>query len=108
MTQIQATVPGLLIWIRRVFWVMGGYMFATGLLTFYIAVTAFRTRARGATPVVIVAGLTSIGWMAVVNFIIASDFKWLVLSFFLVWALALVLYCLERPDLRTGEIGSRG
>ena len=47
LAQIQETVPGLLIWLRRVFWVMGGYMFATGLLTFHLAVTAFRTRAPG-------------------------------------------------------------
>lgn len=100
LAQIQATVPGLPIWMRRVFWVMGGYIFATGLLTFYIAVTAFRRRARGIAGVVMLAGLTSIGWMAVVNFIIASDFKWLILSFFLVWTLALVLYGLERPDSR--------
>lgn len=98
LAQIQATVPGLPIWMRRVFWVMGGYIFATGLLTFYIAVTAFRTRARGIAGVVMLAGLTSIGWMAVVNFIIASDFKWLILSFCVVWVLALVLYCLERQD----------
>ena len=98
--QIQATVPGLLVWLRRVFWVMGGYMFATGLLTFYLAVTAFRSRAQGVAAIVILTGLTSIGWMAAVNFIIASDFKWLILSFFLVWPVALVLYCLERPDSR--------
>ena len=98
--QIQATVPGLRVWLRRVFWVMGGYMFATGLLTFYLAVTAFRSRAQGVVAIVILTGLTSIGWMAAVNFIIASDFKWLILSFSLVWAVALVLYCLERPDSR--------
>ena len=98
LAQIQATLPGLLIWLQRVFWVMGGYMFATGLLTFYLAVTVFRARARGIAGIVILAGLISIGWMAAVNFIIASDFKWLILSFFLVWAAALLLYCLERPD----------
>ena len=98
--QIQARVPGLLVWLRRVFWVMGGYMFATGLLTFYLAVTAFRSRAQGVAAIVILTGLTSIGWMAAVNFIIASDFKWLILSFFLVWPVALVLFCLERPDSR--------
>ena len=100
LAQIQAAVPGLPIWMRHVFWVMGGYIFATGLLTFYLAVTVFRTRARGIAGVVMLAGLTSIGWMAVVNFIIASDFKWLILSFFLVWTLALALYGLERPDSR--------
>ena len=100
LAQIQETVPGLLIWLRRVFWVMGGYMFATGLLSFHLAVTAFRTRARGVACVVVLAGMTSIGLMAVVNFIIASDFKWLILSFSLVWAAALVLYWLERPGPR--------
>ena len=75
-------------------------MFATGLLTFYLAVTAFRSRAQGVAAIVILTGLTSIGWMAAVNFIIASDFKWLILSFSLVWPVALVLYCLERPDSR--------
>ena len=29
--QIQSVIPGLLIWLRRVFWVMGGFMFATGV-----------------------------------------------------------------------------
>ena len=27
--QIQSTMPGLLTWLRRVFWVMGGYIFTT-------------------------------------------------------------------------------
>ena len=64
LAQIQATVPRLLIWTRRVFWVMGGYIFTAGLLTLYIAVTTFRTRARGIAGVVMLAGLTSIGSMA--------------------------------------------
>ena len=67
---IQTALPGLSLWLRRVFWVMGGYMFATGLLTAYIALTAFRARAGGAVGVVALAGSASIGWMAVVNFII--------------------------------------
>ena len=98
MTQLQASLPGLLIWLRRVFWVLGGYMFATGLLTVYLAVTVFRARARGAVGVVALAGLASAGWMAVVNFIIGSDFKWLLLSFVIPWALALALYRIERNE----------
>jgi hypothetical protein len=89
--QIQSMVPGLLIWLRRVFWVMGGFMFTTGLLTTYIALTVFPRLARGARSVVVLAGLTSIGGMAVVNFIINSDFKWLLLSFNLPWIIAVVL-----------------
>ena len=96
LANIQATVPGLMIWLRRVFWVMGGYMFAAGLLTFHVAVTSFRDRVRGVAVVVALAGSTSIGLMAAVNFIIASDFKWLILSFAVPWALALGLYWSER------------
>ena len=91
-------MPGLLPWLRRVFWVLGGYMFATGLLTSYAAMTVFRARARGAAGVVALAGLASVGWMAVVNFIIGSDFKWLLLSFAVPWALALALYRIERNE----------
>ena len=62
----------------------------------YLAVTVFRARARGAAGVVAPAGLASIGWMAVVNSIIASDFKWLLLGFAIPWALALALYRIKR------------
>lgn len=91
LAEIQATMPGLLIWLRRVFWVMGGFIFTTGLLTVYIAVTALQQLARDARFVVALAGLSSIGWMAVVNFMIDSDFKWLLLAFNLPWIVALVV-----------------
>jgi len=48
-----------------VFWVLGGYISATGFLTVYLAATAFRARARGADVAVAVAGVASIGSMAV-------------------------------------------
>ena len=97
---IQAAIPGLLVWLRRVFWVLGGYMFTTGLMTVYIALTSFRARASGATLVVAITGLTSIGWMVVVNFLLDSDFKWLLLAFSLPWFLAIALRWLkaERPQ----------
>jgi len=91
LAEIRATMPGLLIWLRRVFWVMGGYIFTTGLLTVYIAVTVFQQFRRGPRFVVALAGLSSIGWMAIVNFMIDSDFKWLLLAFNLPWIVALVL-----------------
>jgi len=93
---IQASVPGLLVWLRRVFWVMGGYMFATGLLTLYVALTVFRARASGVVLVVALAGLTSIGWMAAVNFLIDSEFKWLILAVALLWPIAIALYWLKK------------
>jgi hypothetical protein len=102
LAQVLATIPGLPEWLRRVFWVMGGFMIATGLLTCYVAVTSFRTRQPGAAFAVALAGLSSIGLMSFVNFDIASDFRWLLLSFVLPWALALALYWVEadRPPVR--------
>jgi hypothetical protein len=87
---LQAQVPRLLTWLTRIFWVMGGYIFTSGLLLLFIAVTSFRKRARGTAGVVTLAGLTSLGWMTMVNFLIDSDFKWLLLLFALLWGLALV------------------
>ncbi len=75
LTGIQVAAPSLFRWLQKVFWVMGGYIFTNGLLTIYIAFSSFRARAQGAFSVIAFAGLSSIGWMTVVNFIIGSDFK---------------------------------
>lgn len=89
--QLEGVAPGLSIWLRRVFWVMGGYIMSTGVLTLYVA-TQGRDRLAAGTATL--AGLTSIGWMVVVNFVIDSDFKWLLLGFALLWAVAAASYWL--------------
>jgi hypothetical protein len=48
LAEVQVHVPRLLLWLRRVMWVIGGYAMATGLLTIYVAVTTFRAGAKGA------------------------------------------------------------
>lgn len=88
--------PRLLNWLHKVFWVMGGYIFTTGLLIIFISITTFRNRLPGAFSTIVVAGISSIGLMTVVNFLISSDFKWLLLIFTLPWALALILYRLHK------------
>ena len=90
--QIRTAFPGLLLWLPRVFWVMGGYMISTGLLTCYLARTSFRSRTPGAAWVAALSGLTSIGLMVGVNFLINSDFKWLLLAFTAPWLAALWFY----------------
>ena len=96
--EIRVAVPGLLDWLDKVFWVMGGYILTIGLLTLYVAITSFRTRAKGVSGIVALAGLASVGWMSVVNFVIDSDFKWLLLAFAALWGLALVLFWFERRN----------
>ncbi len=34
---VQTNIPNLPAWLQKVFWVMGSYIFTTGLLTIYIA-----------------------------------------------------------------------
>jgi len=89
-------IPDLLKWLQKVFWVMGGYIFTTGLLIIFIALTSFRKRLRGAFSIVALAGISSIGSMTAVNFIIGSDFKWVLLTFTLPWIISLTLYRLHK------------
>jgi len=70
-------------------------MCATGLLTCYLASTSFRRREAGVAWVVAVTGIVSIGLMAMVNFVIDSDFKWILLLFTFPWVLSLELYIRE-------------
>ena len=75
---------------------MGGYIFTTGLLTIYIALTSFRKRTYGAFSIVAVSGISSIGAMTIVNFMIASDFKWTLFAFTIPWLIALILFQLHK------------
>ena len=90
------SAPGLSTWLQKVFWVMGGYIFTTGLLIIFIALTSFQKRMRGAFSIVALAGISSIGSMTVVNFIIDSDFSWVLLTFTLPWIISLILYRLYK------------
>jgi hypothetical protein len=94
--ELQAVAPNISQWLRWVFWVLGGYITATGILTIYFAKTAFRARARGAGGVAVLAGITSVGLMAAVNIIIHSDFELPLVGLAALWTLALALYGRER------------
>jgi hypothetical protein len=102
---IQASVPGLLDWLERVFWAMGGYILIVGPLTPYVALTAFRSRTKGVAGAVTLMGLASIGWMAAVNFIIDSDYKRLLLAFASLWGVTLAPFWFEGGgEWRTADV----
>jgi hypothetical protein len=94
--KIENSLPRLVPWIQKVFWVLGGYVFATGLLTLFISQTSFRIRTQGAFSVAALAGTSSIASMTIVNFMIDSNFKWLLLIFSMPWMIALMLYQLHK------------
>jgi hypothetical protein len=93
--ELQTIGPRLGSWLTRVFWVMGGYIAATGVLALTVALTSFRDNRAVAAVGAGVAGGLSIGLMAAVNFMIDSDFKWPLLGMALVWACSLILFVRE-------------
>ena len=93
--QLDILRPRLELWLTHVFRVMGGYILATGVLAVTLAATSFRAHQKGAAIGALIGGAASIGWMAVVNFLIDSDFKWVLLGMALLWACSLLLFWFE-------------
>ena len=93
---VNNAASGLQTWLQKVFWVLGSFIFTTGLMTIFMALTAFRERTQGAFFIVAITGMSSIGFMTIVNFSINSDFKWVLLAFTLPWLMALLLYRLHK------------
>ncbi len=93
--QLDVVRPHFGAWLSQVFRVFGGYILATGVLTVTVAATSFRAHDRGAALGAAIGGAASIGLMAAVNFIINSDFKWMLLAIALAWACSLILFWFE-------------
>jgi hypothetical protein len=82
--------PRLGLWLHRVFLVLGGFIFSTGLLV--VAQTFIMTQRRFLRNTLLFgAFLASIGLMTVVNFSIDSSFRWALLALALVWLLGILL-----------------
>ena len=87
--EIDQFVPRLRKWLRRVFMVLGGHALTVGGLTIFVAATSVREGDRAAVVALAIAGATSIGLMAVVNFAIRSDFRWALLGATGLWVAAI-------------------
>ena len=94
-THVAGVSPRLEAWLAHVFRVMGGYVLATGVLTVTLAATSLRLHQWGAGLCALIAGAASIGLMAATNFIIDSDFKWMLLGMAALWGAGLVAFALE-------------
>lgn len=105
--QLQAEQPRIVSWLLRVFQVLGGYAIASGVLTVTIAATSFREHERVALIGVLAAGVPSIGWMVVVNFVIGSDFRWILLVVAMLWAASICMFAVElrQAAIRAGRTG---
>lgn len=81
-SEIGQSVPRLASWLRLVFAVLGGQAVAAGGLVAFVAVTAVQSNqwAVADALALVIAGAVSIGIMVVVNFIIGSAFRWVLLG----------------------------
>ena len=93
--QLDGVQAPLASWLTQVFRVMGGYILATGVLAMTLALTSFREHRSGAALGVLIGGIASIGWMTIVNFMINSDFKWVLFCMAFIWAASLILFMTE-------------
>jgi len=92
---IRSVVPGLERWLGHVFNVMGGFMVATGAMTVLVAWRFLARRERGTLVALSVAGAASVALMSATNFLLNSDFRWLLLLPALLWLAGLLCYLRE-------------
>jgi hypothetical protein len=101
-TQLEGVRAPLAAWLTHVFRVMGGYALATGVLAMTLALSSYRDHNPVAGLGALIGGAASIGLMAAVNFMIESDFKWVLLCVALVWTASTVLFWTERRSEASG------
>lgn len=90
--QLREAAPGLERWLRIVFTVTGGFMTGAGVLTLLVSRNALRDRAPGTGWAIAVAGGATVGLMSAMNFLLHSDFRWVLLAPALLWFAGVVAY----------------
>ena len=92
---LRGAAPGLERWLGHVFNVMGGFMIATGAMTILVACRFLAKRERGTFMALTVTGAASVALMSTTNFLLHSDFRWVLLLPALLWLAGLLCYLLE-------------
>lgn len=83
--QLRQAAPGLESWLQIVFTVMGGYTAGTGILTVFVARTAMPRRLAGTGWVLTLTGLSTVALMSAMNFVLHSDFRWVLVVPVAIW-----------------------
>ena len=91
----HVALAGVERWLHRVFIVMGGFIAASGILTMFIAMTTVASRRKGTGLVLALAGLATVATMSWTNFVIESQFKWLLLAPAVLWCAGIAAYAVE-------------
>jgi hypothetical protein len=98
--QVEALLPHFASWVHNVFIVMGGFIAGCGVLLLFVSVSAVPQYQPGTSAVLGCAGLLTVATMSWTNFVLNSDFKWLLLTPAIAWLLGLVSYLVGRRSGR--------
>ena len=90
--RLLAATPKLVRWLGLVFTVLGGYIVGAGVLLAHLALGPFAGRKPYAFLVAALGGGFTTGLMSVVNLVIDSDFKFILLAITTLWLAALICY----------------
>ena len=90
--QVEVLLPRLASWLRNVFTAMGGFIAGCGALTIFVSVRAVPQCLQGTGTALGFAGLLTVATMSWTNFVLDSDFKWLLLAPAVAWLLGLACY----------------
>ncbi len=97
---IRSSIPGLERWLGHVFNVIGGFMIAAGAMTMFLAWRFLSMHEPGTFATLLVAGAASVALMSVTNFLLHSNFRWLLLLPALLWLAGLLCYLQENTAPR--------
>ncbi len=92
LAQLVQVAPGLAGWLRIVFAVMGGYMVGCGVLVLFLARVALPPRLPGTAWALGLAGLSTVGLMSAMNFVLHSDFRWVLVVPAVIWTAGILAY----------------
>ena len=92
---IRTAIPGLERWLGHVFNVMVCFMVASGAVTMRLAWRFISRGEPGTFATLLVAGAASVALMSATNFLLHSNFRWLLLLPALLWLVGLLCYLLE-------------
>lgn len=100
---LLTAAPGLLGWLDHVFSVMGGFMVASSALTVIVACRYLAQRSSGTFAAMTLSGGSSVVLMSATNFMLHSDFRWMLLLPALLWISGLLCYLREGTIERTAS-----
>ena len=101
--QVETLLPHLAAWLRNVFTVMGGFIAGCGVLTIFVSMRAVPQCLQGTGLALGCAGLLTVAAMSWTNFVLDSDFKWLLLLPVLAWLVGVVGYGVHYGMSRWGD-----